>query len=143
MRAIRALFRGWLNHPWRAFWLTVVAFYAGLFSLVLVAPRPAALTVGPVFVIGVVLILLASAGVSGLMATFAPGRGHQRRRADLAPPVGMRGEGAPFDGMTPVSRSRNRSEPVLRRVPRCAARCNVVTLKLLRKWRARPTNPLP
>jgi hypothetical protein len=38
MRALRALFRGWLNHPWRAFWLTVVAFYAGLFSLVLVAP---------------------------------------------------------------------------------------------------------
>jgi hypothetical protein len=61
MRAIRALFRGWLNHPWRAFWLTVVAFYAGLFSLVLVAPPPAALTVGPVFVIGVVLIVLASA----------------------------------------------------------------------------------
>ena len=61
MRAIRALFRGWLNHPWRAFWLTVVAFYAGLFSLVLVAPPPAALTVGPVFVIDVVLILLVSA----------------------------------------------------------------------------------
>jgi hypothetical protein len=61
MRAFRALFRGWLNHPWRAFWLTVVAFYTDLFSLVLVAPRPAALTVGPVFVIGVVLILLASA----------------------------------------------------------------------------------
>jgi len=61
MRAIRALFRWWLNHPWRAFWFTVVAFYAGLFSLVLVAPPPAALTGGPVFVIGVVLILLASA----------------------------------------------------------------------------------
>jgi len=63
-----------------------VAFYAGLFSLVLVAPPPAALTVGPVFVIGrrPDPACECRAGVSGLMATFAPGRGHQRRRADPA-----------------------------------------------------------
>ena len=73
MRALRALFRGWLNHPWRAFWLSVLAFYAGLFSLVLVAPPPAALSVGPVFVIGVVLILLASA-VRGLQVSWRRSR---------------------------------------------------------------------
>ena len=51
-----------------------MAFYAGLFSLVLVAPpSPAALTVDKVFVIGVVLILLASA-VRGLQVSWRRSR---------------------------------------------------------------------